>query len=47
MITRLEQSDEAVSEVVAYLLILGIIIMSVGIITVLAVPLIQDSKEEA
>jgi hypothetical protein len=47
MIKRLDQSDNAVAEVVGYSLLLGIIIVSIGICSVLAVPLINDAKEAA
>ncbi len=47
MVKRLVHSQDAVSEVVGYTLLLGIIVMSVGIISVTAFPVIQDAREKA
>jgi hypothetical protein len=47
MVKRLEHSQDAVSEVVGYTLLLGIIVMSVGMISVTAFPVIQDAREKA
>ena len=44
---RLEHSEDAVSEVVGYTLLLGIIVLAIGIISVTALPIIQDAKEKA
>ena len=44
---RLKHSEDAVSEVVGYTLLLGIIVMAIGIISVTALPIIQDAKEKA
>ncbi|NOR59067.1 MAG: hypothetical protein GQ469_00295, partial [Methanosarcinales archaeon] len=44
---RLEHSQDAVSEVVGYTLLLGIIVIAVGIISMTALPVIQDAKEKA
>ncbi len=44
---RLEHSQDAVSEVVGYTLLLGIIVVAIGIISMTALPVIQDAKEKA
>jgi hypothetical protein len=44
---RLEHSQDAVSEVVGYTLLLGIIVLGIGIISLTALPIIQDAKEQA
>jgi hypothetical protein len=44
---RFEHSEDAVSEVVGYTLLLGIIVLAIGIISFTALPIIQDSKEQA
>lgn len=44
---RLELSEDAVSEVVGYTLLLGIIVVAIGIISMTALPVIQDAKEKA
>ncbi len=44
---RLKHSEDAVSEVVGYTLLLGIIVLAIGIISVTALPIIQDAKEKA
>lgn len=45
--SRLIFSEDAVSEVVGYMLLLGIIVTSVGLVSVLAIPIIEDAKENA
>jgi len=40
---RLEHSQDAVSEVVGYTLLLGIIVVAIGIISMTALPVIQDN----
>ena len=47
MAKRLEHSQDAVSEVVGYTLLLGIIVVAIGIISMTALPVIQDAKEKA
>ncbi|MCG7849603.1 MAG: hypothetical protein MIO93_10555 [ANME-2 cluster archaeon] len=47
MSNRLIFSQNAVSEVVGYMLLLGIIVTSVGLVSVLAIPIIEDAKEDA
>ena len=47
MSNRLIYSQDAVSEVVGYMLLLGIIVTSVGLVSVLAIPIIEDAKEDA
>lgn len=47
MVKRLEHSQDAVSEVVGYTLLLGIIVIAIGIISMTAFPVIQDAKEKA
>lgn len=47
MANRLIDSREAVSEVVGYILLLGVIVSAVGLISVLAFPIIEDAKEDA
>jgi len=44
---RLGHSQDAVSEVVGYTLLLGIIVIAVGVISLSALPMIQDAKEKA
>ena len=44
---HLKHSQDAVSEVVGYTLLLGIIVVAIGIISVTALPVIQDAKEQA
>jgi hypothetical protein len=45
--SRLIFSEDGVSEVVGYMLLLGIIVTSVGLVSVLAIPIIEDAKENA
>jgi len=47
MVKCLEHSQDAVSEVVGYTLLLGIIVIAVGIISMTAFPVILDAKEKA
>ncbi len=47
MSSRLIFSEDGVSEVVGYMLLLGIIVTSVGLVSVLAFPIIEDAKENA
>ncbi|MDW7777087.1 MAG: hypothetical protein SCH39_12255 [Methanosarcinales archaeon] len=47
MVNRLIDSREAVSEVVGYIMLLGVIVTAVGLISVLAFPIIEDAKEDA
>ncbi|MBW6519242.1 MAG: hypothetical protein K0A89_12180 [ANME-2 cluster archaeon] len=47
MVNRLIDSREAVSEVVGYIMLLGVIVSAVGLISVLAFPIIEDAKEDA
>jgi len=47
MSNRLIFSQNAVSEVIGYMLLLGIIVTSVGLVSVLAIPIIEDAKEDA
>jgi hypothetical protein len=44
---RLIYSEGAVSEVVGYIMLLGIIVTSVGLVSMLAIPMIEDLKEDA
>jgi len=44
---HLKHSQDAVSEVVGYTLLLGIIVLAIGIISMTALPVIQDAKEQA
>jgi len=44
---RLEHSQDAVSEVIGYTLLLGIIVLVVGIVSLTTLPIIQDAKEKA
>ena len=44
---RLGHSQDAVSEVVGYTLLLGIIVIAVGVISLSALPMIQDAREKA
>lgn len=39
------KSEDAVTEVVGYSLLLGIIVLAVGLVTILAMPIIDDTKE--
>ncbi|MDF1557503.1 MAG: hypothetical protein P1P80_04905 [ANME-2 cluster archaeon] len=47
MKTTLAYSEDAISEVIGYILLLGIIVISVGLVTMLAMPIIEDAKENA
>jgi len=43
----LTYSVDAISKVIGYILLLGIIVISVGLVTMLAMPIIEDAKENA